>query len=66
MIAVLAQDVLRQKPASGAVFAFRGRQGDHLYQNLHHAVGHYRIGFRSPTTSLEKNAKVSYIFFCPF
>lgn len=26
----LAQDVLRQKPASGAVFAFRGRRGDRL------------------------------------
>jgi len=26
-LAALAQDVLRQKPASGAVFAFRGRRG---------------------------------------
>jgi len=26
----LAQDVLRQKPAGGAVFAFRGREGDRL------------------------------------
>ena len=26
-LAVLAQDVLHQKPASGAVFAFRGRGG---------------------------------------
>ena len=27
-LSTLAQDVLRQKPASGAVFAFRGRRGD--------------------------------------
>ena len=27
-LSALAQDVLRQKPASGAVFAFRGRRGD--------------------------------------
>jgi len=26
-LAALAQDQLRQKPASGAVFAFRGRKG---------------------------------------
>ncbi|WP_186813227.1 IS66 family insertion sequence element accessory protein TnpB, partial [Paracoccus denitrificans] len=25
-----AQDVLRQKPTGGAVFAFRGRRGDRL------------------------------------
>ena len=29
-LAALAQDVLRQKPAGGAVFAFRGRRGDRL------------------------------------
>ena len=29
-LSALAQDVLRQKPASGAVFAFRGRRGDRL------------------------------------
>jgi transposase len=29
-LGVLAQDVLRQKPASGAVFAFRGRRGDRI------------------------------------
>lgn len=29
-LSALAQDVLRQKPASGAVFAFRGRKGDRL------------------------------------
>jgi len=29
-LAALAQDVLRQKPASGAVFAFRGRMGDRI------------------------------------
>ena len=29
-LAALAQDVLRQNPASGAVFAFRGRRGDRL------------------------------------
>ncbi|RZF59050.1 transposase [Sphingomonas populi] len=29
-LAMLAQTVLRQKPASGAVFAFRGRRGDRL------------------------------------
>ena len=27
-LSALAQDVLRQRPASGAVFAFRGRKGD--------------------------------------
>lgn len=27
-LTALTQDVLRQKPASGAVFAFRGRRGD--------------------------------------
>ncbi len=29
-LAALAQDVLRQKPTSGAVFAFRGRMGDRI------------------------------------
>jgi len=29
-LAALAQDVLRQKPTVGAVFAFRGRRGDRL------------------------------------
>ncbi|WP_439150648.1 IS66 family insertion sequence element accessory protein TnpB [Sulfitobacter sp.] len=29
-IAGLTQDVLRQKPTSGAVFAFRGRRGDRI------------------------------------
>jgi len=29
-LAALAQDVLRQKPTGGAVFAFRGRKGDRL------------------------------------
>lgn len=29
-LATLAQDVLRQKPSGGAVFAFRGRRGDRL------------------------------------
>ena len=29
-LAALAQDVLRHKPASGAVFAFRGRKGDRI------------------------------------
>ncbi len=29
-LAALAQDVLRQKPTGGAVFAFRGRRGDRL------------------------------------
>lgn len=29
-LAALTQDVLRQKPASGAVFAFRGRRGDRI------------------------------------
>ena len=29
-LAALAQNVLRQKPASGAVFAYRGRRGDRL------------------------------------
>ena len=29
-LSALAQDVLRQRPASGAVFAFRGRRGDRL------------------------------------
>lgn len=29
-LAMLAQAVLLQKPASGAVFAFRGRRGDRL------------------------------------
>ena len=29
-LAALARDVLRQKPASGAVLAFRGRRGDRL------------------------------------
>nr|WP_247645052.1 hypothetical protein [Brucella pituitosa] len=27
---MLAQDVLRHKPTSGAVFAFRGRRGDRV------------------------------------
>lgn len=29
-LSTLAQDALRQKPTSGAVFAFRGRRGDRL------------------------------------
>lgn len=29
-LSVLVQEVLRQKPASGAVFAFRGRRGDRV------------------------------------
>ena len=29
-LATIAQDVLRQKPASGAVFVFRGRRGDRV------------------------------------
>jgi len=29
-LAALAQDVLRQKPTGGAVFAFRGHKGDRL------------------------------------
>jgi transposase len=29
-LAALAQDVLSQNPASGAVFAFRGRRGDRV------------------------------------
>lgn len=29
-LAAIAQDVLRQRPASGAVFAFRGRRGDRI------------------------------------
>ncbi len=29
-LSVLAQDRLRQNPASGAVFAFRGRKGDRI------------------------------------
>ncbi|RUX97898.1 IS66 family insertion sequence hypothetical protein, partial [Mesorhizobium sp. M2A.F.Ca.ET.040.01.1.1] len=28
-LAALAQDVLRQKPTGGAVFAFRGRRGNY-------------------------------------
>jgi len=29
-LSALAQDVLRQKPTGGAVFAFRGRRGDRI------------------------------------
>ena len=29
-LSVLAQEVLRQRPTSGAVFAFRGRRGDRI------------------------------------
>lgn len=29
-LSAIAQDVLRQRPASGAVFAFRGRRGDRI------------------------------------
>jgi len=29
-LGAVAQDVLRQKPTSGAVFAFRGRRGDRI------------------------------------
>ena len=29
-LAAIAQDVLRQKPAGGAAFAFRGRRGDRI------------------------------------
>ena len=38
-LAALAQDVLRQKAASGAVFAFRGKRGDRL--KLLHWVSHW-------------------------
>ena len=33
-LAALTQDVLRQKPTGGAVFAFRGRRGDRLKLTL--------------------------------
>ena len=52
-LAALAQDVLRQKPTSGAVFAFRGRRGDRvklLYWDgqadlgaARHALGGHRL-----------------------
>jgi transposase len=29
-LSTIAQDVLRQKPAGGAVFVFRGRRGDRI------------------------------------
>jgi transposase len=29
-LAAIAREVLRQKPASGAVFVFRGRRGDQI------------------------------------
>lgn len=29
-LAAISQDVLRQKPTNGAVFAFRGRRGDRI------------------------------------
>ncbi|MEQ8342417.1 MULTISPECIES: IS66 family insertion sequence element accessory protein TnpB [Alphaproteobacteria] len=29
-LSAIAQDVLRQRPANGAVFAFRGRRGDRV------------------------------------
>jgi transposase len=29
-LAIIAQDVLRRKPASGAAFVFRGRRGDRI------------------------------------
>jgi len=29
-LSTIAQDVLRQRPSNGAVFAFRGRRGDRI------------------------------------
>jgi len=38
-LAALAQDVLCQKPAHGAVFAFRGRRGDRIKPLFWHGQG---------------------------
>ena len=37
-LSAIAQDVLRQRPTSGAVFAFRGRRGDRI--KLLYGVGY--------------------------
>ncbi|WP_238365786.1 IS66 family insertion sequence element accessory protein TnpB [Mesobacterium pallidum] len=45
-LSALAQDVLRRKPASGAVFAFRGRKGDWpklLYRNGQGFCLYYKV-----------------------
>jgi transposase len=38
-LAASAQQVLRQNPASGAVFAFRGRRGDRVTRIGHRVLG---------------------------
>ena len=51
-LAVLAQDVLRQKPTSGAVFAFRGRRGDRiklLYWDGQGFCLYYKVLERGPS-----------------
>jgi hypothetical protein len=48
-LAALAQEVLRQNPASGAVFAFRGRRGDRI--KLLHWHGRGRLSFIMPLQS---------------
>uniref|UniRef100_UPI0035B6389A IS66 family insertion sequence element accessory protein TnpB n=1 Tax=Yunchengibacter salinarum TaxID=3133399 RepID=UPI0035B6389A len=51
-LSAIAQDVLRQKPASGAVFVFRGRRGDRvklLYRKRQLApTFHFVLGDASP------------------
>jgi len=45
-LAALVQSVLRQKPASGAVFAFRGRRGDRIKLLIWDGQGfclHYKV-----------------------
>ena len=54
-LAALAQDVLRQKAAGGAVFAFRGKRGDRL--KLLHWDGQ---GFRGGCGNL--NSRDKWIF----
>ena len=45
-LSAIAQDVLRQRPSSGAVFAFRGRKGDRiklLYWNGQRFCLYYKV-----------------------
>ena len=63
-LAALAQQVLQQNPASGAVFAFRGRRGDRIKLLtwdgqgfcLYYKVGSFGIKVRNATRRVRAGA----------
>jgi transposase len=47
-LAGLAQDMLRQKPTGGAVFAFRGRRGQRATFYIRFSIFEDRLSLASP------------------